>query len=88
MVILRIERYQMMRAVDDPNYVLVDLQCETTGEAERLLAAMRQIWQRVRATSSSNRPRSPISSTNSSPVLAKAAAATSGLLQRVGSNSP
>jgi hypothetical protein len=42
-----VRRYQIMRAVDDPNYVLIDLQFETTGEAERLLAAMRQIWQRV-----------------------------------------
>jgi len=40
--------------VDDPNYVMMDLEFETTDEAEALLAAMRMVWQRVQGTVMSN----------------------------------
>lgn len=42
-----VQRYQIFRAVDDPNYVMIDLEFNTPGEAEALLAAMRQVWSRV-----------------------------------------
>lgn len=42
-----VRRYAILRAVDDPNYVLIDLEFETRGEAEALLAAMREVWRRV-----------------------------------------
>jgi len=39
-----------MRAVDDPKYVMIDLEFDTTKEAEALLAAMRVVWGRVQGT--------------------------------------
>jgi hypothetical protein len=42
-----VRRYQVQRPIDDPNYVLIDLEFDTQGEAEALLAAMRQVWSRV-----------------------------------------
>ena len=42
-----VKRYQVFRAVDDPNYVIIDLEFETQREAEALLAAMRTVWGRV-----------------------------------------
>jgi ribosomal protein L35AE/L33A len=49
-----VRRYQVLRPVDDPNYVMIDLEFDTTGEAEVLLAAMRVVWQRVQGTVMSN----------------------------------
>lgn len=42
-----VRRYSILRAVDDPNYVLIDLEFDTNGEAEALLTAMREVWRRV-----------------------------------------
>lgn len=42
-----VRRYQILRPVDDPNFVMIDLEFDTKEEAEALLAAMRQIWARV-----------------------------------------
>jgi hypothetical protein len=39
-----VRRYQIFRAVDDPNYVLIDLEFDTLEDAEGLLAKMRQVW--------------------------------------------
>lgn len=39
-----VRRYQVFRSVDDPNYVLVDLEFDTREAAEGLLAKMRQVW--------------------------------------------
>lgn len=39
-----------MRALDDPNIVMIDLEFDTQGEAEALLAAMREVWGRVSGT--------------------------------------
>jgi len=39
-----VRRYQVMRSVDDPNYVLIDLEFDTLEEAEGLLAKMRRVW--------------------------------------------
>jgi hypothetical protein len=49
-----VRRYQIFRASDDPNYVLIDLEFATTGEAEALLAALRGLWSRVEGTVMSN----------------------------------
>ena len=43
-------RYQILRPVDNPNYVMIDLDFDTTKEAEALLAAMRLIWGRIEGT--------------------------------------
>ena len=49
-----VRRYQVMRAIDDPNFVMIDLEFGTRGEAEGLLAAMRTVWDRVAGTLVSN----------------------------------
>jgi ribosomal protein L35AE/L33A len=45
-----VRRYQILRPVNDPNYVMIDLEFDTTKEAEALLAAMRLTWRRVQGT--------------------------------------
>lgn len=47
---LGVRRYQILRAVDDPNYVMIDLEFDTVSQAEALLAAMRVVWGRVEGT--------------------------------------
>lgn len=42
-----VRRYQILRSLDDPNYVMIDLEFDTKDQAEALLAAMRQVWSRV-----------------------------------------
>ncbi len=42
-----VRRYQILRSMDDPNYVMIDLEFDSKGEAEALLAAMREVWSRV-----------------------------------------
>ena len=42
-----VRRFQVMRAVDDPNYVLIDLEFDSTDKAEALLGRMRSIWGHV-----------------------------------------
>lgn len=42
-----VRRYRILRPVDDPNHVLIDLEFDTASEAEALLAAMRVVWERV-----------------------------------------
>ncbi len=39
-----VRRYQVLRSVDDPNYVLIDLEFDTLEEAEGLLDKMRRVW--------------------------------------------
>lgn len=45
-----VRRYQVLRSVDDPNYVMIDLEFDSKGEADAFLAAMRQVWGRVQGT--------------------------------------
>lgn len=45
-----VRRYQVLRSVDDPNYVMIDLEFDTREQAEALLAAMRQVWGRVQGS--------------------------------------
>jgi len=45
-----VRRYQILRSVDDPNYVMIDLEFDTASQAEALLAAMRAVWGRVEGT--------------------------------------
>lgn len=39
-----VRRYALSRPVDDPNYIAVDLEFETTTEAEAFLGRMRGLW--------------------------------------------
>jgi ribosomal protein L35AE/L33A len=45
-----VRRYRVSRAVDNPDYVMIDLEFSTASEAEALLAAMRVVWSRVEGT--------------------------------------
>ncbi len=45
-----VRRYHVLRPVDDPNYVMIDLEFDTASQAESLLAAMRVVWGRVEGT--------------------------------------
>ena len=36
--------YQILRATDDPNYVMIDLEFDSQEEAEAFLRTMEQIW--------------------------------------------
>jgi hypothetical protein len=49
-----VRRYQVSRPVDNPNYVLIDLEFDTASQAEALLDAMRTVWQRVEGTIMTN----------------------------------
>lgn len=41
-----VRRYRVSRAVDDPNYVMIDLEFDTREQAEGLLRTMEGIWGR------------------------------------------
>lgn len=45
-----VRRYQILRPVNNPNHVMIDLEFDTAKEAEDLLAAMRTVWSRVEGT--------------------------------------
>jgi ribosomal protein L35AE/L33A len=49
-----VRRYQILRSLDDPNYLMIDLEFDSKTEAEALLAKMRVIWERVQGTVMSN----------------------------------
>jgi hypothetical protein len=39
-----VRRYRISRAVDDPKYVMIDLEFDTREQAEGLLRSMQGIW--------------------------------------------
>ncbi len=39
-----VRRYQVFRSIEDPNYVLIDLEFDTLSDAEGLLTKMRRVW--------------------------------------------
>jgi hypothetical protein len=39
-----VQRYSIYQPVDNPRYVLIDLEFETVAQAELLLTSMKQIW--------------------------------------------
>ena len=42
-----VRRYRILRQVDDPNYVMIDLEFDSSSEANTFLAALRDLWGRV-----------------------------------------
>ncbi|MBK9053447.1 MAG: hypothetical protein IPL78_21860 [Chloroflexi bacterium] len=44
---MKVRRYQILRPLDNPNYVMINLEFDTADDAEALLAAMRAVWARV-----------------------------------------
>ena len=39
--------HRILRALDDPDYVMIDLQFDSGREAGQLLSAMREVWSRA-----------------------------------------
>ena len=44
-----VRRYRILRPSDDPNYVLVELEFDGTGDAEAFRSALQALWSRVQA---------------------------------------
>jgi ribosomal protein L35AE/L33A len=42
-----VRRYQILRPIDDPNYVMIDLEFDTASQAEALLGTLRVVWGRA-----------------------------------------
>ena len=45
-----VHRHQISRPIDNPNFVMIDLEFDSLNEAQALLAAVQQVWQRVSGT--------------------------------------
>jgi hypothetical protein len=45
-----VRSYRVSRPMDNPNYVMIDLEFDTLSGAETLLTAVQQVWQRVGGT--------------------------------------
>jgi hypothetical protein len=45
-----VRRYQVLRAIDDPNLVMIDLDFDSAAGAEAFLVTMRRIWGQVEGT--------------------------------------
>ena len=45
-----VRRYHVSRPIDNPNVAMIDLEFDSLGEAETLLAGVQQVWQRVTGT--------------------------------------
>lgn len=45
-----VRHHQVLRAVDDPLFVCIELTFDTADEANGLLAAMREVWRRIVGT--------------------------------------
>lgn len=45
-----VRRYHILRAVDDPNHVMIDLEFDTVSEAEALLNGLRTVWSQIEGT--------------------------------------
>jgi len=39
-----VRSYQVLRSMDDPNYVMIDLEFDSMSQAEAFLVKMEQIW--------------------------------------------
>jgi hypothetical protein len=44
-----VRRYRLLRSVDDPNYVVIDLEFDSSGEAEAFRDALREMWSGAQA---------------------------------------
>ena len=45
-----VRTYRILRPVDDPRYVMIDLAFDGESEAESMLASLRELWSRVEGT--------------------------------------
>ena len=51
---MKVRRYQILRPVDNPNYVMIQLEFDTASDADALLNAMHTVWSRVEGTIMTN----------------------------------
>jgi len=42
-----VRRYRVLRPIDNPNYVIVDLEFDSSAKAEAFRAALGELWRRV-----------------------------------------
>jgi hypothetical protein len=42
-----VRRYRILRPIDNPNYVIVDLEFASSAKADAFRAALRELWSRV-----------------------------------------
>jgi hypothetical protein len=42
-----VRRYRILRGADDPNYVAIELEFDTAGEAETMHERLKELWSRV-----------------------------------------
>lgn len=42
-----VRRYRILRAADDPNFVVIELEFDTTDEADAFAEKLRELWGRV-----------------------------------------
>jgi hypothetical protein len=42
-----VRRHRVLRPVDDPRYVMVDLEFDTRAEADAMLETLRRLWRKV-----------------------------------------
>ena len=49
-----VRRYRIFRPVDDPQFVIIDLDFDTSEAAQAFVTTMRGIWQRVEGTVMTN----------------------------------
>jgi hypothetical protein len=45
-----VRSFRIARSVDHPNFTIIDLEFDTQNQAEVLLAAVQQVWQRTDGT--------------------------------------
>jgi hypothetical protein len=45
-----IRDHRIVRPIDNPNFAMIDLEFDSVGGAQSLLAAVQQVWQRVGGT--------------------------------------
>ena len=44
-----VRSYQVLRPINDPNYVMIDLEFDNVKVAENFLASLREVWQSASA---------------------------------------
>jgi hypothetical protein len=54
-----VRRYRVCRPLDDPRYVLIDLDFDEPAQAEAFLAGLRGVWSRVELSPGLARPAGP-----------------------------
>ena len=72
-----VRRYRILRAADDPNFVVIELEFESAAEAEAFAGRLRELWGRVGDDLGLEGPRavssSPSRGTRTSPARARRA---------------